>query len=108
MSYECRIYDKNGNLIKILSPKELINRRDERFFRQKSTMTTTARIRSYRDPKPSDSLKQSLFTRFCIACRKEFYSRRPHTKYCTHECQKIFHAEKKVLLSDQKVGRRSK
>ena len=106
MSYECRVYDKTGKLIKIVSPKEMTNRSDKILLTQKSTIRAAARIKGYREPKSPDSHEKKFFNRFCIVCKKEFYSRHPYTKYCSHECQKTYYLNKKVILPKSKSTRK--
>tara|TARA_B100000686_G_C16775274_1_gene967999 strand:+ start:251 stop:592 length:342 start_codon:yes stop_codon:yes gene_type:complete len=105
VSYQCKVYDKNGRLIKIISPKEMTIRSENKFFEQKSTKRAVARIKCYRDPKFPTSKEKKFFNRFCIVCKKEFFSRHPYTKYCSHECQKVFYINKKALLTKQEPNK---
>ena len=95
MSYECRVYDKKGELIKVLSPKDISSQSDERIFNQKSTITAKARIKGFRELQPPVNPRRKFFNRVCLFCKKEFFPRHPYAKYCSHECQKLLYLQRK-------------
>ena len=70
-------------------------RSDKKLFSQKSTLRAKDRINGYREPKSPNPYNTKFFDRNCVVCRKNFVSRHPYTKYCSHECQKDFYLKQK-------------
>ena len=94
MTYECKIYDKNGKLKMEVSPEEIKKNKYSGFIDQKSTRLARKRIASFKERiEPSKSTK--FYTNKCIQCDQEFHPRQHSTKYCSHECQKKFYYDKK-------------
>lgn len=88
MAYECRIYDKNGKLKKILHSNETIERSERIFFNQSSTKKAVRLIKKFKDPKKEIDNKTKFYNKKCMVCGQEFHPRHPNSKYCSHECQK--------------------
>ena len=51
MAYECKIYDKNGKLKKILRGNQLISKTDQNFFNKPSTKKAMEYIKKLKGPK---------------------------------------------------------
>ena len=50
MAYECKVYDKNGKLKKILQGREVISKISKDFFNQPSTKKAATFIKKFKDP----------------------------------------------------------
>ena len=95
MAYECKVYDKNGKLVRIVSGNKIDSKADQILFNQPSTKKAIAFIKKFKDPKnevPSDT---KFYNKLCVVCEKEFHPRHPNSKYCSHECQKELQLKKK-------------
>ena len=51
MAYECKIYDKKGKLVKIVSGNNLDSKADQKLFDQPSTKKAIEFIKNLKDPK---------------------------------------------------------
>ena len=51
MAYDCKVYDKNGNLKKIVRNSEKLSGVTKNFLNQKSTKRALSSIRTMKDPK---------------------------------------------------------
>ena len=94
MAYECKVYDKNGKLKKILRENQLTKSSKE-FFNQRSTKKVSSFIKNLKEPATDVKKGTRFYNKTCVVCQKEFHPRHPNAKYCSHECQKIFYLAKK-------------
>jgi hypothetical protein len=103
MAYECKVYDKNGNLKKVVKENQQIDL-DTKFLNQSSTKRICSNIKKLREPSIREDSKTKFYNKSCIVCQKEFHPRHPKAKYCSHECQKRLYLEKKKKLNSLKKG----
>ncbi len=94
MVYECKIYDKHGNLKKEISSEEITKNTDADFIDQKSTKLARKRIASFKEKKEI-SKSTKFYTNKCVQCGQVFHPRQHSTKYCSHECQKKYYYDNK-------------
>ena len=94
MAYECKVYDKNGKLKKILRENQL-TKSSEEFLNQRSTKKVSSFINNLKEPATEVKKETRFYNKTCVVCQKEFHPRHPNAKYCSHECQKIFYLAKK-------------
>ena len=94
MAYECRIYDKKGKLVRVVSGKKIDSKSDQIFYNQPSTKKAIALIRTFKDPKIESANNTKFYNKKCVVCAKEFHPRSPNAKYCSHECQKKLQLQK--------------
>ncbi len=94
MAYECKVYDKNGKLKKILRESQL-TKSSEKFFNQSSTKKISSFINKFKEPPIEENTNTKFYNKICVVCQKEFNPRHPNSKYCSHECQKILYLSKK-------------
>ena len=104
MAYECRIYDKKGKLVKVVSGKKIDSKSDQIFYNQPSTKKAIALIRTFKDPKIESANNTKFYNKKCVVCAKEFHPRSPNAKYCSHECQKALQLKngKRGLIKTKK------
>ena len=95
MAYDCKVFDKNGNLKKVVRSSEKFSRVTKNFLNQKSTKQALSYIKTMKDPKIVTGSKARFHDKECIVCKMVFHPRRKHTKYCSHECQRKFYKEQK-------------
>ena len=95
MAYECKIYDKKGKLVKVVSGKKIDSKSDQILFNQPSTKKAIALIRTFKDPKKESTNDTKFYNKRCVVCAKEFHPRSPNAKYCSHECQKTLQLKNK-------------
>jgi hypothetical protein len=95
MAYECRIYDKKGKLVKVVSGNKLDSKADQILLNQTSTKKAISFIRKFKDPKKESVHDTKFYNKKCVVCEKEFHPRHPNSKYCSHECQKELQLKKK-------------
>jgi hypothetical protein len=95
MSYECKIYDKKGKLVKIVSGNNLDSKADQKLFDQPSTKKAIEFIKNLKDPKKEVVHNTKFYNKQCVVCGKEFHPRHPNSKYCSHECQKELQLKKR-------------
>jgi predicted nucleic acid-binding Zn ribbon protein len=95
MAYECKIYDKKGKLVKIVSGNKLDSRADQKLFDQPSTKKAIEFIKNLKDPKKEIVPRTKFYNKQCLVCGKEFHPRHPNSKYCSHECQKELQLKKR-------------
>jgi hypothetical protein len=88
MAYECRIYDKKGKLVRVVSGVKIDSKSDQILFNQPSTKKAISSIRKLKDPKKESTHNTKFYDKNCVVCSKEFHPRSPNAKYCSHECQK--------------------
>jgi hypothetical protein len=97
MAYDCKVFDKNGNLKKIVSTSKKLSRSTNDFLKQKSTKRALSSIRAMKEPKIAIGTKRKFHDNVCIVCKALFHPRHKHTKYCTHECQHKFYREQNKI-----------
>jgi|GEM_PF-1500333 cytochrome c len=95
MAYECKIYDKNGKLKKILRGNQLISKTDQNFFNQPSTKKAMEFVKKLKEPKKEADHETKFYDKQCVVCSQEFHPRHQNSKYCSHECQKKLYLKKK-------------
>jgi hypothetical protein len=88
MSYECKIYDKKGKLVRVVSGKKIDLKSDQILFNQPSTKKAISLIKKFKDPRKESAHNTKFYNKKCVVCAKEFHPRSPNAKYCSHECQK--------------------
>ena len=94
MAYECKVYDKNGKLKKILRESQ-VTKSSEEFFNQRSTKKASSFINNLKEPANDIKKGTKFYNKTCVVCQKEFHPRHPNSKYCSHECQKTLYLAKK-------------
>ena len=95
MSYECKIYDKKGKLVKIVSGNNLDLKADQKLFDQTSTKKAIKFIKNFKDPQKEIVPRTKFYNKKCVVCGNEFHPRHPNSKYCSHECQKELQLKKR-------------
>ena len=95
MTYDCKVFDKNGNLKKVVRSSEKFSRVTKNFLNQKSTKRALSYIKTMKDPKIVTRPKTRFHDKECIVCKMVFHPRHKHAKYCSHECQRKFYKEQK-------------
>ena len=95
MAYDCKVYDRNGNLKKVVRGSEKNTGATKSFLKQKSTKRALSYIKTMRDPKIE--IKSKVFyDKECVVCKMTFHPRQRQAKYCSYECQHKFYKEKKI------------
>jgi hypothetical protein len=94
MAYECKIFDRNGKLKKILRDSQVIKESKE-LLNQPSTKKIRSYINRFKEPAVEENKNTKFYNKICTVCKKEFHPRHPNSKYCSHECQKVLYLEKK-------------
>ena len=102
MAYECKVYDKNGKLKKVLRGNEVISKTSQSFLKQKSTQKAVSYIRTFKEPSKDNESETKFYNNRCVVCRREFHPRHPQSKYCSHECQKSLYLKNKKLKKERK------
>ena len=92
MKFECKIFDRNGKLKRIIDPKGVVNDADK-MLNQKSTQRAIASIRNFRQERVK--VKADFCEKVCLFCNKTFHPRNKSAKYCSQECQKRFYKKMK-------------
>ena len=90
MRFECKVFDKNGKLKKIIDPKGIVNSADK-LLRQKSTQRAIESIRNFRQA--SFKPRSDFCEKVCLFCKKKFHPRNKSAKYCSQDCQKKFYKQ---------------
>ena len=94
MAYECKVYDKDGKLKKILRGSQ-VSKESQDFFNQPSTKKIRSLINSFKEPAIEENTNTKFYNKICLVCKGEFHPRHPNSKFCSHECQKNLYLEKK-------------
>ena len=97
MAFNCKVFDKNGKLKKIVRSNKILSGSTNDFLNQKSTKRALSSIRTMKDPKVLIGSKLKFHDKVCIVCKELFHPRHKHTKYCTHECQHKFYREQSKI-----------
>ena len=95
MIFNCKVFDKNGNLKKIVKRDQILSEVDNMFFEQKSTKRAVEYIKNFKEPKKDTVSRTKFYDMRCVVCNREFHPRYSRTKYCSHECQKKLILKKK-------------
>ena len=103
MTYECKVYDKNGKLKKIVKESHIAKTGRE-IFNQPSTKKISSFINSFKEPNIKENNNTKFYNKICVVCNTEFHPRHPNSKYCSHECQKNLYLEKKKLAKKREKG----
>lgn len=98
MKFECKVFDKNGILKKIIKPNDVVNSVDK-VLQQKSTQRAIQSISKFRQARVKT--KVDFSERICLFCEKKFHPRNKSAKYCSLECQKKFY--KKIKRKDHSI-----
>jgi len=96
MVYDCKVYDRNGNLKKVVRGGKNFTGAAKSFLKQKSTKRALSYIKKMRDPKVVIKNKVRFYDKECIVCKMIFHPRARQAKYCSYECQHKFYKEKKI------------
>jgi hypothetical protein len=74
MAYECKVFDENEKLIKILK-KSQVAKESKEFFNQSSTKYFLSKIDRFKDP----AVEENKNTKFCnknyAVCKRKFHPR---------------------------------
>ena len=87
MVFNCKVFDKNGNLKKIIRSDEMLSEASNTLLEQKSTKRAIQYIKSLTEPK-NVTRGTKFYDMKCVVCDREFHPRHARSKYCSHECQK--------------------
>ena len=96
MAYDCKVYDRNGNLKKVVKGSGNFTKATKDFLKQKSTKRALSYIKTMRDPKIVIKNKVRFYDKECVVCKMVFHPRQRHAKYCSYECQHKFYKEIKI------------
>ncbi len=92
MKFECKVFDKNGILKKIIQPKDIVNSLDK-VLQQKSTQRAIQSISKFRQARVKTKI--DFCEKICAFCEKKFHARQKSAKYCSQECQKRYYKKVK-------------
>jgi len=95
MKFECKVFDKNGILKKIIKPNDIVNSVDK-VLQQKSTQRAIQYINKFRQARVKTKVDFSEI--ICAFCEIKFHARQKSAKYCSHECQKSFYKKKRKKI----------
>ena len=96
MVFNCKVFDKNGKLKKVVKSEQMLSDSINTLFEQKSTKRAVEYIRNLKEPKNNSDSVTKFYDVNCIVCGREFHPRHIRSKYCSHECQK------KLILTKKK------
>jgi hypothetical protein len=74
MAYECKVFDKNEKLIKILQ-KSQVAKESQEFFNQSSTKNFLSQINRFKDPAVEENKNTKFCNKYCAVCKSEFHPR---------------------------------
>jgi hypothetical protein len=97
MVFNCKVFDKNGNLKKVIRSDEMLSEASNFLLGQKSTKRAVQYIKNLREPKRVTVNGTKFYDMKCVVCEREFHPRHAKSKYCSHECQKKLSLKKKVI-----------
>ena len=95
MIFNCKVFDGNGNLKKVIKTDEIILEKENIFLKEKSTKRAVWYIKNFKDPKNNFARETKFYDSKCVVCGEEFHPRHKKSKYCSHECQKKITLRKK-------------
>ena len=96
MAYDCKVYDQNGNLKKVVKGNKSFTGATKILLKQKSTKRAVSYIKTMRDPKIDIKDKVRFYDNECVVCKMVFHPRQRQAKYCSYECQHKFYKENKI------------
>jgi len=96
MIFNCKIFDGNGNLKKVVKTDEMLVEKENSFLKLKSTKRAVQYIRTLKEPKNNFARETKFYDRKCVVCGEEFHPRHKRSKYCSHECQKKITLRRKI------------
>jgi cytochrome c len=97
MAFNCKVFDGNGKLKKIVKINEVLLEKENIFLEKKSTKRAVQHIRTLKEPKCNPIRGTKFYDSKCVVCGGEFHPRHARSKYCSHECQK------KITLRRKKI-----
>jgi hypothetical protein len=97
MTYDCKVYDKNGNLKKILKKNEDFSKVTNNFLNQKSTKRAISYLKKMKEPKAATGAKVNFYDKQCCVCKMVFHPRHKYSIYCSYECQNKLYRGKKNM-----------
>ena len=74
MAYECKVFDENGKLKKILRESQ-VTKESKEFFNQSSTKKIRAQINRFKDPAVEVNKNTKFYNKNCAVCKREFNPR---------------------------------
>ena len=95
MAFNCKVFDGNGNLIKVVKTNEVLLEKVNIFLEEKSTKRAVQYINNLKEPKNNVAKETRFYDGKCVVCGGEFHPRHKRSKYCSHECQKKITLRKK-------------
>tara|TARA_B110000467_G_C18151414_1_gene384434 strand:- start:2 stop:331 length:330 start_codon:yes stop_codon:yes gene_type:complete len=96
MAYDCKVYDQNGKLKKVVKGNKSFTGATKILLKQKSTKRAVSYIKTMRDPKIDIKDKVRFYDNECVVCKMVFHPRQRQAKYCSYECQHKFYKENKI------------
>ena len=97
MAYDCKVYDKNGNLKKVLKKSADFSKNTNNFLNQKSTKRAISYLKTMKEPKATTGTKVRFYDKQCYVCKMVFHPRHKYSMYCSYECQHKLYREKKNM-----------
>ena len=88
MVFNCKVFDGNGNLKKVIKTDEILLEKENTFLEEKSTKRAVSYIKNFKDPKNNFARETKFYDSKCVVCGEVFHPRHKRSKYCSHECQK--------------------
>ena len=95
MAFNCKVFDSNGNLKKVVKTDEILLEKENTFLEKKSTKRAVRFIKNLKEPKNNFARETKFYDSKCVVCGEDFYPRHKRSKYCSHECQKKITLRKK-------------
>ena len=74
MAYECKVFDENEKLIKILK-KSQVAKESKEFFNQSPTKNFLSQINRFKDPAVEENKNTKFCNKNCAVCKREFNPR---------------------------------
>ena len=72
MAFNCKVFDGNGNLKKIIKIKEVLLEKENILFEQKSTKRAVEHIKTLKEPKCDLIRETKFYDRICVVCARSF------------------------------------
>ena len=74
MAYECKVFDGNGKLKKILRERQ-VTKESKEFFNQSSTKKIRSQINRLKDPAIEENKNTKFYNKNCAVCKRKFHPR---------------------------------
>lgn len=87
MIYECKVYNPNGKLKKIITPKHLKKRFWDHFIKDPLNRIRFTNYHEGKEKKPTPSRAQIRHPKPCKWCKKLFTPSHPKVKSCSSKCK---------------------